>query len=82
MLFIASYQDFKMETSFAKTLYTRQAEQAPPARSEEEMLDEHFLVETIQGRVKYKYTYLESYIAWINSKFCCCFKCLKCYKKR
>ena len=42
--FIGGYQQFKMDSSIAKTLYTRQDEHPPEARSEEEMLDDHYLV--------------------------------------
>ena len=63
MLAIGGYQGFKMETSFAKTLYTRQEEPSPPANSEEDMLDEHFLVGAMNGRVHYKYRYSESLFA-------------------
>ena len=33
ILLIGGYQGFKMETSFAKTLYARQDEHSPPAKS-------------------------------------------------
>lgn len=70
--FIGGYQQFKMDSSIAKTLYTRQDEHPPEARSEEEMLDDHYLVGKINGRIKYEYTYQESTWTWFMTKLCCC----------
>ena len=82
MFCIGGYQTFKMESSFAKTLYTRQDEHPKRVKTEEQKLDEGYLVEAINGRVKYDYSYLENWKSWFVTTFFCCCQRSSCYKKR
>lgn len=82
MFSIGGYQSFKMDASYAKTLFTRQEKQPKRARSEEEMLDDGYLLDSINGRVHYSYTYVENWLTWFLTTFLCCFSKLACYKNR
>ena len=55
---IGGYQSFKMDQSMAKSLYTRQEEWPVPTNSEEDVLEQEYIMETIQGRIKYDYHYV------------------------
>ena len=58
LFLIGGYQSFKMDQSMAKSLYTRQEEWPVPTNSEEDVLEQEYIMETIQGRIKYDYHYV------------------------
>ena len=71
-----------METSCAKTLYTYQKEKNSQVETEGDVLDDYYVYDTLNGRVRYSYTYIESLIMSIISVFSCCLKNREGYQTR
>jgi len=83
MIVIGGYQDFDKQKSFTQSVYSYQEKETNFDKlEEEEMLDEYFLAENLQGRNTLQVSYLDIFLnSWLCC-FNCCLKRFKCWNKR
>ena len=79
---MSGYESHKFRTSMISEIYTCSPDGPESEPSPNKEHSDQVLKQILSQKSRFNYSYFEAYLTWLITSFFCCFRNMKCFKKR